>query len=86
MKQWKAGDIITTAKWTSLNTSYPLAQQVGFYNNSTSIYNIQYDELQDLITHNVICWACSSSGSISILNGKELYKNQNGYAYEQSVV
>lgn len=57
MKKWTAGEIITDNKWASLNTiKYPIAQKIEFYNNSTTILDISYDELINLLQHNVICW------------------------------
>ena len=56
MRTWKAGDIITTEKWTSLNNIYPKAKRINWYDQSNLIFDIQYDELKDLYNHEVFCW------------------------------
>ena len=71
MKQWHAGDIITTAKWTSLNTRYPIARKINYYNNTNYIFDIQYDELMDLINHDVICWTYDENNCVRFLNNEE---------------
>lgn len=80
MTKWKAGDIITTSKWNSLNNVYPIAKKIelNLDESQNIIGNMLYTDFIDLLRHNVICWGLYNN-ELYILSYDNAIENESDH-------